>query len=75
MKNPGNDHWKAIKWILRHLREMSDYSLCYGFAGWECIGYDFAVNWDKRRSTTCYVFSMDGSVIRKESKLQLVVIL
>ena len=55
---------------------MTDHLLCYGSAGLECIGYvdsDFADDRDKRRSTTGYVFSMDGGAISWESKLQSVV--
>ena len=27
--NPGQEHWKAIKRILRYLKDTTDYSLCY----------------------------------------------
>jgi hypothetical protein len=30
MKNPGKEHWKAVKWILRYLRGTSSHALCFG---------------------------------------------
>ncbi|KAG9441314.1 hypothetical protein H6P81_017168 [Aristolochia fimbriata] len=30
MKNPGKEHWEAVKWIFRHLKGTSDYCLCFG---------------------------------------------
>ena len=29
MANPGRDHWEAVKWIFRYLRETSSYGLRY----------------------------------------------
>ena len=28
LKNPGKEHWKAVKWILMYLRGSSDECLC-----------------------------------------------
>ena len=30
LSNPGNEHWVAVKWILRYLRGTSKVWLCFG---------------------------------------------
>ena len=30
MSNPGKEHWKAVRWILRYLRGTSGHGLIYG---------------------------------------------
>ncbi|KAG9446485.1 hypothetical protein H6P81_012613 [Aristolochia fimbriata] len=30
MKNPGKEHWEAVKWIFRYLKGTFDYCLCFG---------------------------------------------
>jgi hypothetical protein len=30
MKNPGKEHWEAVKWILRYLRGTNTHALCFG---------------------------------------------
>eukprot|EP00253_Pinus_taeda_P023170 PITA_23170 len=30
MKNPGKEHWMAVKWILRYLRGTTNQALCFG---------------------------------------------
>ena len=30
MANPWNEHWEAMKWLLRYLRGTSSTSLCFG---------------------------------------------
>ena len=66
MANPGSNHWTTVRWILQYLRGTTNYSLCYGSAGLECIGYvdsDFAGDQDKGRPTIGYVFSMGSGAI------------
>ncbi|KAK9152086.1 hypothetical protein Syun_010395 [Stephania yunnanensis] len=78
MANPGCDHWKVVKWILRYLRGTSGFCLCYSYDNLSCVGYvdsDFAGDLDKRRSTSGLVFTMAGGAISWESKLQSVVAL
>jgi hypothetical protein len=40
MKNPGKEHWEAVKWILRYLRGIATHALCFGgsntFLQWIC---------------------------------------
>ena len=73
MANPGEEHWRAVKWVLLYLRGTSDH--CISFDGREgsVCGYvdaDYAGDLDKRRSTTGYVFTLAGGVISWMSKLQ-----
>ena len=30
MSNPGTDHWRAVKWVMRYLRGTTEYGLLYG---------------------------------------------
>lgn len=73
MANPGEEHWQVVKWVLRYLTGTSDH--CISFDGREgtVCGYvdaDYAGDLDKRRSTTCYVFTLARGVISWMSKLQ-----
>ena len=66
MANPREEHWRAVKWVLRYLRGTSDH--CISFDGREgsVCGYvdaDYAGDLDKRRSTTGYVFTLVGGAI------------
>ncbi|XP_073116200.1 secreted RxLR effector protein 161-like [Elaeis guineensis] len=76
--NPSGDHLTTMKWILRYLRDTSNYSLSYGPMGLEYIGFvdvDFAGDRDKKHSTMGYIFSTVDSIVSYESKLQLIVAL
>jgi hypothetical protein len=77
MKNPGKEHWEAVKYILRYLRGTANHALCFGGSETVLQGYvdsDMAVDKDSRRSTTRYVFiTIGGTTISWISKLQKVV--
>ena len=30
MKNPGKEHWKVVKWIIRYLSGTTTHALCFG---------------------------------------------
>lgn len=30
LANPGKEHWDAVKWILRYLKIIANYCLCFG---------------------------------------------
>ncbi|KAH9707327.1 Integrase catalytic domain-containing protein [Citrus sinensis] len=78
MANPGGEHWIAVKRILRYIRGTSDVALCYGGSEFTVRGYvdsDFAGDFDKRKSTTSYVFTLAGAAVSWVSKLQTVVAL
>ncbi|CAA0814313.1 Uncharacterized mitochondrial protein AtMg00810 [Striga hermonthica] len=79
MSNPGVMHWEAVKWILRYLRGTKDRALVFVRSTLTLSGFvdvDFAVSdLDKRRSTTGYVFTYDGTAVSWISKLQKIVTL
>lgn len=73
MANPSRDHQMAVKWILRYLTGTQNVSLCFGHMKSQCIGFvdiGFAGDKDRRRSTTCYIFTMLEGAISQELKLQ-----
>ncbi|KAL2239399.1 UNVERIFIED_CONTAM: Retrovirus-related Pol polyprotein from transposon TNT 1-94 [Sesamum indicum] len=74
MSNPGVMHWEAVKWILRYLRGTKDRALVFGKGKLTLFGFvdaDFAgSDYDKRRSTTGYVFTYGGTAVSWVSKLQ-----
>ena len=66
MKNPGKEHWMAVKWILRYLRGTTDQALCFGGSNIALQGYvdaDMAGDKDNRRRTTGYVFTIGGMTV------------
>ena len=70
----NKSHWTAAKRILKYLKTTQDMSIVFsGFNKGELIGFADA-NWagdlDTRRSTTGYVFFLNGSAISWNSKLQ-----
>jgi hypothetical protein len=84
MANPGKSHWDALKRVLRYLKGTSQYALCYqgnsvpsdrfvSIQGY--VDADWAGDVDTRRSTSGYVFMMNGGAISWMSKRQSVVAL
>jgi len=77
MLNPGKQYWEAVKWVLRYLRGIAKLGLVFqrletgkprllqGYIDADCAG-DF----DQRRSTTGYVFTVAECVISWKAKLQ-----
>jgi hypothetical protein len=39
MNNPGKEHWKEVKWILRYLRGTTTQALCFGGSNIVLQGY------------------------------------
>jgi len=63
MHDPKRNHWKAVKWILRYIKGIIDIDLIFKDVTGEQkrIGYvdsDYAEDFDKRWSTTGYVFTL-----------------
>ena len=75
MANPGPRHWVAVKQILRYLKGTMYDVLRYGgsYSNLQVVGYcdaDYAGDIDSRKSTTGYVFLLNGGAISWNSKKQ-----
>lgn len=72
--NPGKAHWQAVKRIFRYLRGTIGAKLTYTRDGnGQLTGYcdaDFAGDEDERKSTTGYVFLLNGGAITWNSRKQ-----
>ena len=80
MANPGMEHWKALKWLLRYLKGTWNHGLVYEKTKQEVhltgfVDADYASNKDNRRSTTAYMFMLNDSCICWKAQLQSVVAL
>ena len=74
LNNPGMQHWKAAKRVMRYLKRTKDYMLTYRRSDiLEIIGFsdsDFAGCQDSRRSTSGYIFMLAGGAISWKSAKQ-----
>ncbi len=73
MSCPTSVHWLAAKGVLRYLAGTRDYCLIFSGSSLQLVGYcdaDYAGDLDSRRSTTGYVFIMNGAAISWQSKRQ-----
>lgn len=73
MAQPTTAHWQAAKGVLRYLAGTADYGITYGGAKIGLEAYtdaDYAGDIDTRRSTTGYVYIMNGGAISWSSRLQ-----
>ena len=74
LNNPGIDHWRATKKVMRYLQGTKDYMLMYRQTNnLDVIGYsdsDFAGYVDSRKSTFEYIFMMAGGAISWRSVKQ-----
>jgi hypothetical protein len=74
MSCPTTVHWQAAKGVLRYLAGTPDYGITFGNSGdLQLTGYcdaDYAGDIDTRRSTTGYVFTLNGGAISWQSKRQ-----
>ena len=72
--NPGRQHWKAAKRVVRYLKGTQDYGLVLGGKrNIRLTGYtdaDWANDPDRRRSISGYLFSLGGRVISWSSRKQ-----
>jgi hypothetical protein len=72
--NPGPDHWKAVKKVLRYLQGTKNYMLKFRESdNLEVVGYsdaDFAGCVDTKKSTSGYIFTLAGGAISWKSSKQ-----
>ena len=64
--DPEEEHWIAVKHILKYLRRTRDYMLVYSSGSLKTIGYtdsDFQGDIDSRKSTYIYVFTLNGGAV------------
>ena len=64
--DPEEEHWIVVKHILKYLRRTRDYMLVYSSGSLETISYtdlDFQGDIDTRKSTSGYVFTLNGGAI------------
>nr|GEW78269.1 retrovirus-related Pol polyprotein from transposon TNT 1-94 [Tanacetum cinerariifolium] len=81
LANPGKNHLKAVKWILKYLRGTANVGLIYGtnrsnhkdITGF--VDSDYAKDPDKGMSITGYAFLVQGCVVSWKATLQHVVAL
>ena len=71
-QSPNQDHWVAIRRVLKYLRGTSDYCLCYsGFPNF-LEGFSDA-NWicdlDEMKSISGYVFTVRRGVVSWKSSM------
>ena len=70
----GKSHWIAAKRVLKYLKTTANYSIVLrGKDKGELLGFadaSWASDLDSRRSTTGYVFFLDGNVVSWKSKRQ-----
>jgi len=76
VSDPGEQHWAAAKRILKYLRETQNLGLLFKRTNsksctltGQCDS-DWAGDQDTRRSTTAYIFMVNGSPVSWTSKLQ-----
>ena len=65
LENPGEIHWKAVKRVMRYLKETKNYKLTHGINHDGLLGHADA-NWasqDHRHSISAYIFQIDGGSI------------
>jgi hypothetical protein len=75
--NPGIEHWKMVKKVLRYVQGTKDLMLTYRRSdSLEIKGYsdaDYAGDKDERKSTTGYMFTLAGGAISWRSCKQTIV--
>ena len=72
-QSPNQDHWTAVRRVLKYLRGIINYGLC--FSGFPSVLEGFSnAKWisdsDDMKSTSGYVFILGGSVVSQKSVKQ-----
>lgn len=71
--DPNEQHWCALKRVLRYVRGTCNFGIWYSKVGFAPVGYsdsDFAGDCDDRRSCSGYVFMLGGGAVSWSSKKQ-----
>ena len=72
--SPTQQHWTALKRVMRYLKGTTNYGIMYNKKGsQECICYsdaDWAGDINDRRSTSGYLFQISGGAVTWSSKKQ-----
>ncbi|XP_070018155.1 secreted RxLR effector protein 161-like [Nicotiana sylvestris] len=74
--NPGEEHWKVVKTILKYLRRTKDQFLIYGDSELKLEGYtdaSFSSDRDDSQSISGYVFTLHGGALSWKSSKQVTV--
>ncbi|KAM6577772.1 hypothetical protein CsatB_029609 [Cannabis sativa] len=64
--NPGQEHWNAVKYILKYLKSTRNLVLVYKGGALNPIGYtdsDFQASLEDRKSTSGMVFTLGGGAV------------
>lgn len=72
-EKPLPAHWKAVRRVFRYLKGTTDLKLIFGQREEKMKGFcdaDWAADTDERKSTTGYVFTMNGGAISWRTKKQ-----
>jgi hypothetical protein len=79
MEIPTMTHFKALKWILRYIKGIIDFSLFYCYSNsFDLVGYsdsNWAGDMDDRKSITGFVFYMGDTTFTWSSKKQSIITL
>ncbi|XP_078439884.1 secreted RxLR effector protein 161-like [Wolffia australiana] len=80
MENPAQEHFNGVKRVLRYVKGTIDFGLFYkkGDLNTELMGFsdsDFAGDVSDRRSTSGYIFFLNGMAVRWSSQKQHIVAL
>jgi hypothetical protein len=71
--DPGEEHWKAVKCILKYLRRTKDMFLVYGGSDLKLRGFtdsSFQSDPDDSKSTSGFVFTLNGGAVCWKSSKQ-----
>ena len=66
LSNPAKEHWEGVKWILRYLKGTSEMCLCFRKGNLTLQGFsdaDLGGDFDTKKSTTDYIFTLGGTAM------------
>ena len=78
LSNLGREHWNAVKWILRYLREISDLKITFGGKKPLLVSYtdsDMSGDVDSSKSLSDYLVTFAGGAVACSQRLQFISII